>query len=265
MKEDTMKLRLGGPAFALAMIALFVALSGVAVASGIVPLARHAITAGTATNALKLGGKTPTQIKAGLRGVQGPAGSQGPAGPAGPAGPKGDAGPAGAAGPQGVQGVQGLKGDVGAGLKIIGTVASVGALPATGTTGDAYLVGTNLYVWTGSAWTNAGPVQGPKGATGPTGAQGVQGVQGQQGIQGVPGTAAVTVHTQSYSLASNGEQLFTVSCAAGQKAVGGGFDSNGGVFNFDTKPTGPDDGWSIDLANPDPVTDSGTVYAICLG
>jgi len=28
--------------------------------------------------------------------------------------------------------------------------------------------------------------------------------------------------------------------------VGGGFDSNGGVFNFDTKPTGPDDGWSID-------------------
>ena len=90
-------------------------------------------------------------------------------------------------------------------------------------------------------------------------------MQGQQGIQGVPGTAAVTVHTQSYSLAANGQQLFTVSCAAGQKAVGGGFDSNGGVFNFDTKPTGLDDGWSIDLANPDPVTDSGTVYAICLG
>ena len=260
-----MKLKLGGPAFLLAMIALFVALSGVAVAAGIVPLARHAITAGTATNALKLGGKTPAQIKAGLRGVQGPAGSQGPAGPAGPAGPKGDAGPAGAAGHQGVQGIQGPQGDVGAGLKIIGTVATVGALPATGTTGDAYLVGVNLYVWTGSAWTNAGPVQGPQGATGPTGAQGVQGIQGQQGIQGVPGTAAVSVHTQAYSLPANGQQTVTVSCSAGQKAVGGGFDSNGSVFNFDTKPTGPDDGWSIVLANPDTMTDSGTAYAICLG
>jgi len=63
-----MRSRLVVPAFVLALIALFVALTGGAVAAGIVPLAKHALTAGTATNALKLGGKTPTQVKASLRG-----------------------------------------------------------------------------------------------------------------------------------------------------------------------------------------------------
>jgi len=80
-----MRSRLSGPAFVLALIALFVALSGGAVAAGIVPLAKHALTAGTAANALKLGGKTPTQIKASLRGPQGIQGLAGPAGPPGPA------------------------------------------------------------------------------------------------------------------------------------------------------------------------------------
>jgi len=59
-----MKSRFGVSAFVLASIALFVALSGGAVAAGIVPLARHATTAGTAANALKLGGKTPAQLRA---------------------------------------------------------------------------------------------------------------------------------------------------------------------------------------------------------
>ena len=58
-----MKSRFGGPAFVLALIALFVALGGGAVAAGIVPVAKHAFTADTASNALKLGGKTPAQIK----------------------------------------------------------------------------------------------------------------------------------------------------------------------------------------------------------
>jgi len=59
-----MKSRFGVSAFVLASIALFVALSGGAVAAGIVPLARHATTAGTAANALRLGGKTPAQLRA---------------------------------------------------------------------------------------------------------------------------------------------------------------------------------------------------------
>ena len=81
-----MKRNLSGPAFVLAAVALFVALGDGAVAAGIVPLARHAITAGTATNALKLGGKTPAQIKSTLRGAPGKQGDQGPQGPAGPSG-----------------------------------------------------------------------------------------------------------------------------------------------------------------------------------
>jgi hypothetical protein len=154
-------------------------------------------------------------------------------------------------------------------LQIVGTVATPGDLPATGTTGDAYLVGGNLYVWTGAAWTNAGPVQGPKGDTGTTGSQGPPGPQGPQGLQGAAGTAAVTIHTVSYSLNATGTagdtNVVTATCGAGQKAVSGGFDSNGNVFNEDTFPTVADDGWSIFLVNGDSTTSSGTVYAVCLG
>ena len=268
-----MKLKLGGPAFVLATISLFVALTGGAVAAGIVPLARHAITAGTATNALKLGGKTPAQIKASLRGASG---SQGPQGVQGPAGPKGDTGATGVAGPRGADGPAGPpgpKGDVGTGLKIVGTVATSTDLPTAGTTGDAYLVAGDLYVWTGSAWTDAGPVKGPQGDTGvqgPAGPKGDTGATGVQGPAGTPGTVAVSVHTTAFSLTAGNTagdtSDVTASCGAGQKAVSGGFDSNGDVFNFDTRPTAADDGWSIFVANGDTTAGaSGTVYAICLG
>ena len=80
-----MRRNLGGPALVVALIALFVALGEGAVAAGIVPLAKHAITAGTATNSLKLGGKTPAQVKTSLRGAPGPAGPTGPQGAAGSA------------------------------------------------------------------------------------------------------------------------------------------------------------------------------------
>ena len=87
-----MKHSLGGPAFVLALVALFVALGEGAVAAGIVPMARHAITADTASNALRLGGKTPVQISKSLRGARGADGPQGPAGPQGDAGAKGPQG-----------------------------------------------------------------------------------------------------------------------------------------------------------------------------
>jgi hypothetical protein len=78
----------------------------------------------------------------------------------------------------------------------------------------------------------------------------------------------VTVHSAPYSLAANDSQTFVVSCGAGQKAVGGGYDGDGtgAVFNLDLKPTAADDGWSILLANADAnASHSGTVYATCLG
>jgi Collagen triple helix repeat (20 copies) len=261
-----MRTRLSGAAFVLSSIALFVALSGGAIAAGIVPFAKHAAVA---DNAKKLGGKTPAQIAATMRGAQGVAGPVGATGPAGPAGPEGPTGPAGSQGSQGPQGPAGPEGPVGTGLKIVGTVATVGALPATGTTGDAYLVGGVLYVWTGSAWTNAGQVQGPKGDTGTAGATGPQGPQGPQGRQGPAGTAAVTVHTQAFTLAASGAagdgQDIVASCGAGQKAVGGGYSSTGDVFNLDTRPTAADDGWAIIVVNADNTSSSGTAYATCLG
>lgn len=260
-----MKFRLSGPAFVLALVALFVALGGGAVAAGIVPLARHAVTAGTADNALKLDGKTSAQLAKSLRGARGPQGVQGPPGASGETGATGAAGKQGATGAQGAagpQGSQGPKGDVGAGLKVVGTVATPGDLPATGTTGDGYLVAGVLYVWTGSAWTNAGPVQGPKGDTG------AAGPVGPAGPAGPAGTAAVSVHSAAYSLPAGGDQTLVTSCTAGQKAVGGGYDGDGSgaVINLDLKPTASDDGWSIWLVNTDTGgSHAGTVYAVCLG
>jgi len=251
----------------VACIALFIALSGGAVAAVVVPMAKRALVADNALNAKKLGGKTPAELKSSLRGAQGPQGVAGPAGAPGAAGAVGPQGAQGAQGSQGSPGPQGPQGEVGAGLEIVGTVATAADLPAAGTTtGDAYLVAGDLWVWGGTAWENAGPVKGPKGDVGQVGPAGPTGAAGPQGV---PGTAAVSVHTQAFTLGGSGSttdnDTFTVSCSDGQKAVSGGYTSNGDVMNEDTAPTAQDDGWSIFLFNnqDDPV--AGTVYAICLG
>jgi hypothetical protein len=109
----------------------------------------------------------------------------------------GEVGPVGPAGPQGTS------------ITFKGSVAAVVNLPTTGrSVNDAWIVDADgdLYVWSGSVWTNAGQIVGPQGPTGerglqgiqgevgPTGAdstvpgpQGEQGEQGEQGIQGVTG------------------------------------------------------------------------------
>jgi hypothetical protein len=66
-------------------------------------------------------------------------------------------------------------------------------------------------------------------------------------------------------MATNTTQQVTANCGAGQLAVGGGFDSDGSVFNYDSRATLADNGWTIVLANPDSGTDTGSVYAYCLG
>ena len=55
------KIHLPSPALTVALIALFVALSGTAFAAGVVPLAKRALLA---NNAKKLGGRTRSQIVA---------------------------------------------------------------------------------------------------------------------------------------------------------------------------------------------------------
>ena len=101
----------------------------------------------------------------------------GPVGPEGPVGPVGPVGPTGAQGPQGI------------GLEIKGTFASLQLLEAAhpvGIAGDAWIVGTDLYVWSvvGEEYINTGPIVGPAGPTGATGPQGPQGETGPAGPEG---------------------------------------------------------------------------------
>src|SRR5699024_322566 len=44
-----------------------------------------------------------------------------------------------------------------------------------------------LHVWSGTDWTDVGPVRGPKGEKGPQGIPGPPGPQGETGPQGIPG------------------------------------------------------------------------------
>lgn len=109
---------------------------------------------------------------------KGDKGDQGERGPIGPTGPQGPQGIQGKVGPQGIQGPQG---PIGKGLTVLGKVTSTSGLPSTGATGDAYFVGSHLYVWTGSKWEDMGEVKGDKGD------QGIQGPRGEQGLQGPTG------------------------------------------------------------------------------
>lgn len=81
-----------------------------------------------------------------------------------------------------VRGPQGPKGETGAALAIKGRFPSLEELQEqhpTGTLGDAYMVGSRLYSWSGSAWVDCGDIKGPKGD---------QGTQGERGPTGPAGT-----------------------------------------------------------------------------
>jgi hypothetical protein len=79
-------------------------------------------------------------------------------------------------------------------MNLKGTVANYAALPASPAVNDAYITADtgNCWVWTGSLWTNVGPIQGPKGDTGATGATGATGPTGPQGLQGIKGDTGTT-------------------------------------------------------------------------
>ena len=144
---------------------------------------------------------------AGVTGATGPKGDTGEAGPEGPQGPTGPKGDTGATGPQGETGPQGPagptgatgpKGEDGTGVNIKGAVAEEGQLPEAGEEGDAYVVGSILYIWDvdTSSWVNTGAeIKGPKGDTGEkgdTGATGATGATGPQGPAGADGATGAT-------------------------------------------------------------------------
>lgn len=94
-------------------------------------------------------------------------------------------------GEQGPKGDKGEKGDPGVdgknanAINILGSKATEGDLPAGASAGDAYLVGTNVFVSDGAGnWEDLGSFQGPKGdqgAVGPVGPQGEKGTKGDAG------------------------------------------------------------------------------------
>jgi hypothetical protein len=128
--------------------------------------------------------------------VGGPQGPQGEVGPQGPQGIQGETGPAGPTGADstvpGPQGPQGEAGAQGIGLRYVGRVATVAALPAGATHGDVYIADDtgNAHVWNGTTgvWDDAGKVVGATGPQGPAGLDGAQGPAGPVGADStVPG------------------------------------------------------------------------------
>lgn len=132
----------------------------------------------------------------------------------GATGPQGERGPQGLQGPQGEKGDKGEKGDQGTGVTIKGKYDSLSALQAAhpkGNDGDAYMVGTSLYAWTGSAWVDCGNIQGPKGDRGDTGPQGATGPQGPKGDKG--DGADITVDAELSATSTNPVQNKAVKTA----------------------------------------------------
>ncbi|WP_304107297.1 hypothetical protein [Phascolarctobacterium succinatutens] len=125
---------------------------------------------------------------------------------------------------KGPQGVQGKKGDPGTGITIKGKYDSLSALQAAhpkADEGDAYMAGTNLYVWNGSAWVDCGNIQGPKGDKGDTGAKGDTGERGPQGLQGVQGPAgnAATITIGSVTTSAPGTAATVTNRGTSSAAV----------------------------------------------
>jgi hypothetical protein len=149
--------RLKQPSTAIALLALFVALSGgTALASHLIPgrmIANHSIPVRKLTSGA----------------IAHLHGQQGLAGPAGATGPKGDTGPQGPAGLPGLPGLPGLTG-------LPGPQGDTGPQGPQGDTGPQGPQG------------DTGP-QGPQGDTGPQGPKGDTGAQGPKGDTGAQGPA----------------------------------------------------------------------------
>ena len=102
------------------------------------------------------------------------------------------------------------RGTAGSGVNILGSVATEGDLPASGSSGDAYLISGNLYVWDGDSWEDVGNIQGPPGIQGTQGTVGATGATGQTGATGSAGTT-YTPDATATTLAAGADATASVS------------------------------------------------------
>jgi hypothetical protein len=114
------------------------------------------------------------------------------------------------------------------------------AQPA-GQTGDAYLVAGELYVWTGSAWTNVGSIQGPTGVTGSTGPTGSNGSTGPTGSTGATGANGSSIQGATGPTGVTGPTGSTGATGATGAGITGATGPTGadGPAGGPTGPTGP--------------------------
>lgn len=109
-------------------------------------------------------------------------------------------------GAQGPAGAPGKDGADGTSVTIKGTFDGPLQLPGGAAEGDGYIIGGDLWVWTGSSWQDVGKIQGP---------------QGPQGVPGSPGADGLTTYVHfAYANDGTGTDGFSVTPFAGAKYVG---------------------------------------------
>jgi hypothetical protein len=82
-----------------------------------------------------------------------------------------------------------------------------------------------------------------------------------------PATSAsglVSVRTATFSVAANGVQQVAPACQSGEKALSGGYSSNGVVLQLQSAPSSDGATWQMVLVNIGDSTASGTGYAVCV-
>jgi hypothetical protein len=82
-----------------------------------------------------------------------------------------------------------------------------------------------------------------------------------------PATAAaglVTPRTSSFSVPPSDGRLVITTCQAGEKAISGGFTTNGALLPGPTAPSSDGASWQLVVVNIGDSTAAGTAYALCL-
>jgi hypothetical protein len=96
-------------------------------------------------------------------------------------------------------------------------------------------------------------------------------VQGNTAAQvaALPGPAStaaslVTTRTTSFSVGAGNARSFTASCQSGEKAVGGGYTTDGALVSGPSAPTADGASWQVLVLNLGDSGASGTAYAVCI-
>jgi hypothetical protein len=88
-------------------------------------------------------------------------------------------------------------------------------------------------------------------------------------VAALPGPATgavdlVATRTTSISIPADAARVIIVACQAGEKALSGGYTSNGVLVSAATAPTSDGASWQLALLNLGDSTATGTAYAVCV-